>query len=238
MIAILDALLEAGASAEMIVAAVRAATRHEEARRAEKRASDAARQRRRRRASRGVRVTPRDETALPPDEYISNPPTTPLSSDEDRPPHSNFEILGDRVVAAWNDGPKQAGAIPCRGLNPRRETSLGARLREHGEEAVFEAIRNLAQSRFHCGDNERGWRASLGWLLGSAENFQSLLELGGTADDAAGRVLSLEERAATLERSADRFEKIGRPEDATAMRRAAAEIRAARPANDQTQDGG
>jgi len=80
-------------------------------------------------------------------------------------------------------------------------------------------------------------RASLGWLLGSAENFQSLLEIGAAADD-GGRVLSVDERAAALERSADRFEKMGRPEDATAMRRAAAEIRAARPANDQTQDGG
>jgi len=237
MIAILDALLEAGASAEMIVAAVKAATRQEQARRDEKRASDAARQRRHRRASRGVRVTPRDEADLPPNEYISNPPISPQSSDEDRPPRANLEMLGDRVVAAWNDGPKQAGAIPCRGLNPRRETSLAARLREHGEEALFEAIRNLAQSRFHCGDNARGWRASLGWLLGSAEKFQSLLEIGAAADD-GGPGLSPEDRATALERSADRFEKIGRHEDATAMRQAAAGIRAARPANDQTQDGG
>jgi len=221
---ILDALLEAGGTAEMIVAAVKAAAREDEARRADRRARNAesqrrVRQRRRSHAHRAaVSMTPADSDDAPPNENISIPPH-PRSSDEDPSP-----ALADRLVAAWNDSAAKAGALSCRGLNPRRREGLKARLREHGEAALFEAVRNLAASPFHCGGNARGWRATLGWLLGNAEHFQNLLERT-PAEDAQPPPMSAEQRVASIERSAMAFERMGRTEEAAEMRRTADRLR-------------
>ena len=108
----------------------------------------------------------------PPNDIYSNPPVLPLSAKADCPP------LAERVVSAWNDGPKASGATGATALDANRRKWLVLRVREHGEEAVFTAIRNLAQSPFHCGANDRGWRANIGWLLKSPENFLKALEMG------------------------------------------------------------
>ena len=219
---ILDALLASGASAEMIVAAVKAATAADDGRRTERRAKDAARQRRVR-ASRSAKaesrvhdVTPPVPADTPPNE-ISNPPL-PRSSDEDLTP------LADRLVEAWNEGPAAAGAIPSRGLNPRRRAAMTARLREHGETALFEAVRNLAASEFHCGKNARSWKATLGWLIAKPEAFQRMIEL--TSVEGAARVtMTPEDRLASTQRSAALLERMGRTDDAAEMRHTAAKLR-------------
>ena len=221
---ILDALLEAGASAEMIVAAVKAAGRDEEARRADRRARNAASQRKLRQARRNhsrslpVSMTVADANDAPPNDYISNPPH-PRSSDEDLSPD-----LINRIVESWNESAAKAGALPCRGINAKRREGLRARRREHGEAALFEAIRNLAGSEFHCGRNPRGWRATLGWLLGNAEAFQGMLELTPTVD-AQPPPLTAEERIASIERSAALFDKMGRLDEAAEMRCTADRLR-------------
>ncbi|WP_162875509.1 hypothetical protein [Sphingomonas crusticola] len=230
--AVLDALLAAGASAEMIVEAVKAANRETETHKAERRAKDAERQRRVRRARRArldgdashsIAVTPQDSADTPPDENKSNPPL-PQSSDEDWPPAHGAVSIEHRVVAAWNGGAAPAGALPSRGLTARRRQSLKARMSEHGEAAVFEAIAHLAASPFHCGANDRGWRASLGWLLTSPENFQKMLELAPPPAALPPR-MSATERAAAAERSAALFERMGRSDEAADMRRTAASLR-------------
>jgi len=220
---VLDALLEAGASAEMIVAAVKAAASAEEAKRDERRAKDAARQRRARgtRAtageSRARSVTPRDRADAPPyDKDLT--PLPPRSSEEDLAP------LAERLAAAWNDGPAKAGALPCRAINPGRRAALRARLREHGEPALFEAVRNLATSDFHCGRNPRGWKASLGWLLGNGEAFQRMIEFTPAPEDARPP-MGPEEKLASVERSAALLERMGRGDEAEEMRRTAAKLR-------------
>ena len=220
---VLDALLEAGASAEMIVAAVKAAASAEEAKRGERRARDAARQRRVRGAraasaeSRSSCVTPRDGTDVPPNE-INLTPHSPRSSDEDLAP------LAGKLAAAWNEGPGKKGALPCRGINPGRRAALRARLREHGEAGLFEAVRNLATSEFHCGRNPRGWKASLGWLLGNTEAFQRMIELTPSAEGARPP-MSPEEQLASVERSAALLDRMGRADEAAEMRRTAAKLR-------------
>ena len=233
--AVLDALLAAGASAEMIVEAVKAAARDTEARKVITRAKDAERQRRVRSARRGggaspgVTVTPRDAVDTSPNDNNSNP-LPPQSSDEDRvPAQSGFE---QQAVAAWNAHAAPAGALPARGLTPRRRQSLKARMSEHGPDAVLEAIANLAASPFHCGRNDRGWRASLGWLLTSPENFQKMLELAPTKA-APIRQMNRQQRAEAAERSAAMFERMGRGEEAADMRRTAQRLR-----TDQSSEGG
>lgn len=88
--AVLDALVAAGASTEMIVAAVKADAREEENKAAEKRAKDAARQRKSR-MSRGLSVTSCDSdghsvTVLSPKEKSPAPPKeiTPISCSDDQ----------------------------------------------------------------------------------------------------------------------------------------------------------
>ena len=220
---VLDALLEAGASAEMIVAAVKAAASAEEAKRGERRAKDAARQRRIRGVrvaaaeSRAARVTPRDSTDIPPND-INLTPHSPRSSDEDLAP------LAERLAAAWNEGPGRKGALSCRGVNPGRRAALRARLREHGEEGLFDAVRNLGTSEFHCGGNPRGWKASLGWLLGNAEAFQRMIELTPSAEETRPP-MSPAEQLASVERSAALLDRMGRGDEAAEMRRTAAKLR-------------
>lgn len=221
---ILDALLEAGASAEMIVAAVKAAACDEEARRSDRRARNAESQRRARQKKRGhanstpVSMTPADANDIPPNENKSNPPF-PRSSDEDLPPD-----LAERVVAAWNECAAKAGALACRGINPKRREALKARRREHGEDALFEAIRNLAASPFHCGANQRGWRATLGWLLGNAEHFQGLLERS-PVENTKPPPMTAQQRLASIERSVAVLDRMGRADEAAEMRRTADKLR-------------
>jgi len=221
--AVLDALLASGASAEMIVAAVKAAAQAEDAKRDARRVKDAARQRRVRDArtarpeSRAARVTPRDAADAPPNDINSTPPS-PRSSDEDLTP------LADKLVTAWNESAAAAGAVPCRELSVRRRTALRARLREHGEEALFEAVRNLAASEFHCGRNPRGWRATLGWLLARPEAFQGLIELT-PAVEAKRPAMTREEQLASTERSAALLDRMGRGYEAAELRRTADKLR-------------
>ena len=235
---ILDALLEAGASAEMIVAAVKVAAGTDAKRREERRARDAERQRRHRarrakpRAATpasGTPVTashadfdviPRDRRRTPPNENISNPPP-PRSSGEDLTPE-----LEARIVATWNETAAKAGAARSLGLDGPRRIALQRRLREHGPERVLEAIRNLAATPFHCGRNKSDWRATLGWLLGNGEAFQRMLELS-PAEDAQPPPMTAEQRAASAERSAALLEKMGRADEAAEMRRTAEKLRRA-----------
>jgi hypothetical protein len=71
--AVIDALVQAGATVEQLAAAVKADLAEAEQRVANRRAKDAMRQRKSR-ASRNVTVTPCDSADSAPNEYISNPP--------------------------------------------------------------------------------------------------------------------------------------------------------------------
>lgn len=113
-------------------------------------------------------VTAERDERDPPNDIYSNPPVPP-SAKADSPP-------SEKIVEAWNAGPAKAGATASRGLTASLKSLLRARIKENGADGVLEAIRNLAASKFHCGENDRGWKANLGWML-KAENFQKMLEL-------------------------------------------------------------
>ena len=103
---------------------------------------------------------------------MDSAPLLPLSFE------TNLPSLADRTVTAWNAAAAQAGLGQARPLDAGRKAKLAQRARAHGEQAVFEAIANIAASRFHCGGNARGWKATLGWVLESPGNFLKALELG------------------------------------------------------------
>lgn len=106
----------------------------------------------------------------PPNDIYSNPPVSPSPNGEVPPD------FADRFVSVWNEG-VEAGLPQARKLTGQRLTKLKARKRVFGEDDLFEAARNLARSPFHCGQNDRGWAANIGWLLKSDENVAKALEL-------------------------------------------------------------
>lgn len=217
---VLDALLACGATAEMIVAAVKADAACDAAQDDKRLAKDRDRKRVERAARRVVSVDvhgqcgqSKDISDTPPNDIYSNPPQFPPSTKVDVPPS-----LSDRVVLAWNDGPAKLGATSAKSLDPGRRRALAARVKDHGEASVFEAIAHLAASKFHCGDNDRGWKANLGWLLKSAENFLKALEMSGELIPAKP---DSAKSAENIHKTADFYEKIGRHHDAGELRKTA-----------------
>lgn len=138
------------------------------------------------RKSNAVTVTP-----AAPNEYISNP-ENPSEAKASPPP---IEI---ELVEKWNTGPAANGARKATKLDASRKQLLKARLRDHTAAEVLEAVANLGASRFHCGENDRGWRANLGWFL-KAENFLKALEMEpAKPTSSTGRFDTPEARAAYL----------------------------------------
>jgi len=217
--AVIDALVAAGATVEQLAAAMKADLAEGEARIAARRQKDAERQARSRsnRKSRHVTVTPRDARDTPNDIYSN--PENPSEAKASPPP--TVEI---RLVEEWNAGPAANGARKAAKLDASRKNLLRSRLKDHGEEEVFAALRNLGRSKFHCGENDRGWRANLGWFL-EAKNFLKALEMDdGTASPSTngGKSWTAEEQRAYVEHVAQKFgrmnpdatppaERIGKP---------------------------
>lgn len=173
--AILRAMQAAGASTDVIIAAIEADAAQEAERAEKKRANNAERQRRFKARKRGE-VT--QDNALPTLPDVTSPEVSPKDKSNPLPNPSDAEAsLSVRVVEAWNEGPAKSGATAARPLDANRRKALSARMKEHSEAEVFEAIHNLGSSPFHCGQNDRGWSVNLGWLLKSPENFQKALEM-------------------------------------------------------------
>lgn len=131
------------------------------------------------------------QTSLPDCGGIDAAPLLPLSFE------ANAPLLSERAVTAWNAAAARVGLSQARPLDASRKAKLAQRARAHGEQAVFDAIANIAASRFHCGNNARGWKATIGWLLESPGNFLKALELGEGAVRAAP-TMSDAQRAAYL----------------------------------------
>jgi hypothetical protein len=126
------------------------------------------------------------DASPPPTDIYSNP-LTPSEANASPPP------LEAKLVSEWNSGPGANGARRATKLDASRKALLKARLRDYSEPELFEAMGNLAASRFHCGENDRGWRASLGWFL-KAENFLKALEMGPPSPQPANDLAALAAR--------------------------------------------
>lgn len=69
----------------------------------------------------------------------------------------------------------------CLALTTKRRRQIAARLHERPREEWQRILTLLAASRFHTGENDRGWRADIDWLIRNAENGLKLLERGAPA---------------------------------------------------------
>lgn len=122
-----------------------------------------------------------DQDALPSPEGSSPPPPSPkpLSSIPPSPPKGGSSPI-DEAIEVYSEQALKAGLPVPRKITPDRRRQIDARLREHGGEAWGEACRRMAASAFCRGENDRGWRADLDFLL-QPKSFNRLIE--GKYDD-------------------------------------------------------
>jgi hypothetical protein len=154
-------------------------------------------------------VTVERYAVTPPYDNNTSTPPVPQSPDGDCPP------LAEKVVSAWNAMATANGLDPARKLNPGRVKHLAARVKEHGEAAIFEAITKLGLSDWHCGRKPGSdWKANLGWLLKSPENFQKILEREGSANGTTAKPADPDAFRAFALTSAERCRTMGREQEA------------------------
>lgn len=105
-----------------------------------------------------------------------NPPPLPpplsatvelsLFSEADDDCSAREVVSVDEAFRDWNTAAKACGLRPALALNPSRRAKLKLRLTEcGGNEAFRDALRQMGQSPFLLGDNDRGWRADLDFVL-------------------------------------------------------------------------
>ncbi len=77
------------------------------------------------------------------------------------------------IVDFYNAECKSLPAVKV--LTPKRKQSINARIKEHGQEAVYEMLRKAGRSCFLAGQNKDGWMASFDWII-KPNNFVKVLE--------------------------------------------------------------
>lgn len=83
-----------------------------------------------------------------------------------------------QVIDAWNEtGLKQIERITP---ESKRGEMTRKRIRDYGLDKVLEAVSKVKNSKFLCGENEKGWYATYDWFI-LPSNFQKVLE--GNYDD-------------------------------------------------------
>lgn len=137
--------------------------------------TNAARQARyRSRRRNGVTVTD-----CPPKEDTSNPVSSEPKGSSETPPAPNGNgKIEDHVLEAWNVMADQTGVHKARMTDERRR-KLRIFVKRHTIDDITEAIWAVPKSAFLCGENDRGWKAGLDFLL-QPSSFTKLIE--GTYD--------------------------------------------------------
>lgn len=70
-------------------------------------------------------------------------------------------------------------------LSEKRRTYLKNRLKDAGKDMLFKAITNVANSPFHRGDNDRGWKANIDFIIRSYEQVEKLAGMNTDEDTSA-----------------------------------------------------
>lgn len=133
---------------------------------------------------------PLDKMSPRPPKNYSPPFSTPSVPDGTSSPSATDRDVADRqdglaeALAAFNRMAAEVGLPEAQGLSRKRRLALKARLRDCGGIVGWRiAMDRVRASPFLRGDNDRGWRASLDFLL-KAESFAKLME--GAYDPAPG----------------------------------------------------
>lgn len=99
----------------------------------------------------------------------ASPPN--VISNEITPPN---EITEEQVLEAYNAMADMAGLSKAR-MTPERRKKIKTFIKRHPVDDITEAIWAVPKSRFLCGENDRGWKADLDFLL-EPKKFNRVLE--------------------------------------------------------------
>jgi hypothetical protein len=84
----------------------------------------------------------------------------------------------EAFLTLWHD---RTTLEKCRGVTPKRRKHIQARLKEHPIETWGHVFDRIEASAFCHGQNDRGWKATFGWVIGSPDVAVKTLE--GVYDD-------------------------------------------------------
>lgn len=79
------------------------------------------------------------------------------------------------VVEAWNDLADARGLARIARITENRRRQIKARIREYQPEDWSTALAAIYNSKFLCGENDRGWKADFDFLL-QPKSFVKLIE--------------------------------------------------------------
>ena len=80
-----------------------------------------------------------------------------------------------RAVELWNDLAADCRLPRVQKVTAARQTSLAARLKEHGLDGWQTALDRIRATPFLRGEGDRGWRPDLDWLI-QEKNFTTVIE--------------------------------------------------------------
>lgn len=213
----IDAMLDAGASAEVIAAAWKAEIATQQKALEEKRAKDAERQRRHR-SSRDVTVTGCDSADPSPFEVSPQTPLpkTPNQVSPLNPPKSrvDYQRFGD----AWNAMAQRHNLPTVQAITGKRLKAVAARHAEHGEQALFSAINMVPSCPHWLGAND--WLGNFDSLM-RPDNFQRMIEGAYAAKGSVSKITDARVIAENKRANAELYERMGRTDEAEALRREA-----------------
>jgi hypothetical protein len=159
-----------------------------------------------------------DSAPPSPKKLVSIPPT---HSPPIAPP---FPISA--ALDVWNGMAERTGLPKAIGATGKRLAGMKERLAEHGKDGWCKAVEAVERSAFCRGENDRGWRADIGFMI-RPEKFLKLLEGGFDKAGAAPKAERPPMTAAEL-RNAIRFaEDHDDPDRAAECRRQLEELQGA-----------
>jgi hypothetical protein len=94
--------------------------------------------------------------------------------DPPKPPEAAKPVDFKNLVDWFNAETRGAFGLVKYPLGEKRQASIRARIRERGKAAFMEAVRKAVQSDFLRGQNNRGWAATLDWII-KPSNFEKIL---------------------------------------------------------------
>ena len=74
---------------------------------------------------------------------------------------ANIQRLGE----AWNAMALKSGLAQIKAISDKRKEQSGARIREHGIDALLAAVEAIPQSAFLMGENDRKWVADFDFII-------------------------------------------------------------------------
>ena len=91
-----------------------------------------------------------------------------MSSDDD-------VVTVDDVVGAWNELAERRGLAKVAKLTESRKKQIKSLIKQYDVDDWSTAMTAINNSKFLCGENERGWKANFDFLL-QPKSFVKLVE--------------------------------------------------------------